>query len=141
MASEAGVGDEGLFDELVKGFSLTGSMPQSGSFPTKLKPAQISVQQLRDSAVWARKMIHASCRRISSDKEVAHAVYQETLQQLDDGWIKGPFTEAQLDAKYDNFWIPFKRSGSGSQRVRRSEPLMTSVSLINASVSSSTFWH
>ena len=135
MASEAGVGDEGLFEELVTGFSLTGSMPQSGSFPTKLKPAQISVQQLKESAVWARKMIHSSCRRISSDKEVALAVYQETLQQLEDGWVKGPFTEAQLDAKYDSCWIPSKRFGvRQGQKIRAVDDF--SEFLINASVSS-----
>ena len=119
MAHEAGVGDEGLFDEFVKGFSLTGSMPQSGSFPTRLKPAQISVQQLKESAVWARKMIHTSCRRIAGDKEIAQAVYQETLQQLEDGWVKGPFSEAQLDAKYDSCWIPSKRFGvKQGQKIR-----------------------
>ena len=135
MACEAGVGDEGLFEELVTGFSLTGSMPQSGSFPTKLKPAQISVQQLKESAVWARKMIHSSCRRISSDKEVAHAVYQETLQQLEDGWVKGPFTEDQLDTKYDSCWIPSKRFGvRQGQKIRAVDDF--SEFLINASVSS-----
>ena len=135
MADEAGVGDDSLFDELVKGFSLTGSMPQSGSFPTKLKPAQISVQQLKESAVWSRKMIHTSCRRISSDKEVAQAVYRETLQQLEDGWVKGPFTEAQLDAKYNNCWIPSKRFGvRQGQKIRAVDDF--SEFLINASVSS-----
>ena len=78
-------GDDGLFDELVKGFSLTGAMPESGTFPAKSRPAQISVQQLKESAVWSRKMIHTSCRRVASDKEIAHAVYQETL--LKPSWM------------------------------------------------------
>ena len=135
MASEAQVGDDGLFDELVKGFSLTGAMPESGTFPAKLRPAQISVQQLKESAVWARKMIHTSCRRVASDKEIAHAVYQETLQQLSDGWVKGPFTEAQLDAKYNNCWIPSKRFGvRQGQKIRAVDDF--SEFLVNASVSS-----
>ena len=135
MASEAQVGDDGLFDELVKGFSLTGAMPESGTFPAKLRPAQISVQQLKESAVWARKMIHTSCRRVASDKEIAHAVYQETLQQLSDGWVKGPFTEAQLDAKYNRCWIPSKRFGvRQGQKIRAVDDF--SEFLVNASVSS-----
>ena len=128
-------GDDGLFDELVKGFSLTGAMPESGTFPAKSRPAQISVQQLKESAVWSRKMIHTSCRRVASDKEIAHAVYQETLQQLSDGWVKGPFTEAQLDAKYNRCWIPSKRFGvQQGQKIRAVDDF--SEFLVNASVSS-----
>ena len=90
MAQEAGVGDDGLFDELTKGFSLTGAMSESKQFPTKLKPAMISVKQLRESAVWAKKMIHASCQKVAADKDIAKSVYDETMQQLADGWVKGP---------------------------------------------------
>lgn len=71
----------------------------------------ISVQQLKDSAVWAKKMIHASCRRIGSDSEMAKAVYEKTVQQLQDGWVKGPFTSLELDKKYADCWIPSKRFG------------------------------
>lgn len=91
MASDAGVGDETLFQELVDGFRLTGEMSQSRQLPAQLKPALISVQQLRESSVWARKMIHSSCRRVSADPEIARAVYEETRQQLHDGWVRGPF--------------------------------------------------
>ena len=108
---EAGVGDKGLFEEITQGFSLTGDMPESGQFPAKLKPAMISVQQLRDSAVWAKKMIQTSCKRVGSDAEVAQAVYDETVQQLADGWVKGPFSEKDLDLKYGGCWIPSKRFG------------------------------
>ncbi|CAL1143121.1 unnamed protein product [Cladocopium goreaui] len=89
MAADANVGDETLFQELTEGFRLTGEMPQSKQFPAKLKPAMISVQQLRESSVWAKKMIHSSCRRIGSDPEIAKAVFEETQQQLKDGWVRG----------------------------------------------------
>ena len=56
MAQEANVGDEHLFEELVRGFSLTGTMPESKQFPAKLKPAMISIKQLKDSAVWSKKI-------------------------------------------------------------------------------------
>ena len=111
MAADTNVGDETLFQELVEGFRLTGEMPESKQFPARLKPAMISVQQLRDSAVWAKKMIHASCRRVGADPEVAKAVHDETVQQLQDGWVKGPFTSSELDKKYSGCWIPSKRFG------------------------------
>lgn len=135
MALEAQVGDETLFDELVEGFSLTGDMPESKQFPTKLKPALISVQQLKESAVWAKKMIQSSCRRIALDEEVATAVYDETLQQLADGWVRGPFTEQQLDEKYNGCWVPSKRFGvKQGAKIRAVDDF--SEFLINASVSS-----
>ena len=40
--------------------------------------------------------------------EIAEAVYQETQQQLQDGWhwVNGPFSEQQLDDKFSGCWIP-----------------------------------
>ena len=133
MMEEAGVGDKGLFEELTQGFALTGDMPESGQFPAKLKPALISVQQLKDSAVWAKKMIQTSCKRVGSDAEVARAVYDETMQQLQDGWVKGPFSEHDLDLKYGGCWIPSKRFGvRQGQKVRAVDDF--SEFLVNASV-------
>jgi len=133
MAADANVGDETLFQELVEGFRLTGEMPESKQFPARLKPAMITVQQLKDSAVWAKKMIHASCRRVGSDPEVAKAVHEETLQQLQDGWVKGPFTSSELDLKYSGCWIPSKRFGvRQGNKIRAVDDF--SEFLINASV-------
>ena len=135
MAEEAKVGDKLLFDELTSGFRLTGTMPESSQFPAKLKPAAISVQQLRESAVWAKKMIFASCKRVGKDLEIAKAVHEETLQQLDDGWVNGPFSFEQLDRKYDGCWIPSKRFGvRQGKKVRAVDDF--SEFLINASVTS-----
>ena len=135
MASDAGVGDETLFSELSQGFRLTGVMPQSNQFPIQWKPAMISIDQLKDSSVWARKMTHSSCRRVGSDPEIAAAVYEETQQQLKDGWVKGPYTARQLDERYGGCWIPSKRFG-----VRQGEKIRAvddfSEFLINASVTS-----
>ena len=129
MCIDAKVGDESLFDELTQGFRLAGTifffalcclgkiprlagtMSDSGKFPRKLKPAGITVAQLRESSVWAKKMIHLSCRKVSADAEIAEAVYQETQQQLQDGWVKGPFSKRQLDDKFSGCWIPSKRFG------------------------------
>ena len=135
MARDANVGDENLFKELTEGFKLTGEMPQSHQFPAKLKPAMLSVQQLRESSVWAKKMIHSSCRRVGSDSEIAKAVYDETQQQLQDGWVLGPFTAQQLDDKYGGCWIPSKRFGvRQGNKIRAVDDF--SEFLVNASVTS-----
>jgi hypothetical protein len=111
MCNDAGVGDQTLFKELTEGFRLTGRICEAGQFPRKLRPAAITVKQLRDSAVWAKRMIYASCKRVASDPEIAEAVYQETLQQLHDGWVQGPFSMQQMDERHNGCWIPSKRFG------------------------------
>ena len=111
MCDDAGVGDQTLFRELTEGFKLTGRMCESGQFPKKLRPAAITVKQLKESAVWAKRMIYASCKRVASDHEIAEAVYQETMQQLQDGWVQGPFSMQQMDDRHDGCWSPWKRFG------------------------------
>jgi hypothetical protein len=86
-------------------------MCESGQFPKKLRPAAITVKQLKESAVWAKRMIYASCKRVASDPEIAEAVYQETMQQLQDGWVQGPFSMQQMDDRHNGCWIPSKRFG------------------------------
>ena len=109
MCSDAGVGDQNLVSrELTEGFKLTGRMCESGQFPKKLRPAAITVKQLKESAVWAKRMIYASCKRVASDPEIAEAVYQETMQQLQDGWVQGPFSMQQMDDRHNGCWIPEK---------------------------------
>ena len=110
MCADANVGDETLFEELTNGFRLTGRMHESGKFPKKLRPAGITVEQLRESSVWARK-IFSSTKKVAADPEIASAVYDETQQQLQDGWVKGPFSDEQLDRKFPKGWVPSKRFG------------------------------
>ena len=85
-----------MLEELTAGFRLTGPMKASGQFPRRIKLASITVQQLRDSSIWSKRMIYSSCKRVASDSEIAAAVFQETQQQLSDGWVKGPFTCSSL---------------------------------------------
>ena len=136
MCEDAMVGDPSLFQELTEGFRLTGQMKDSGQFPRRLKPASLTVQQLKDSSVWAKRMIHASCRKVATDPEIASAVFEETQQQLQDGWVVGPFTEAEMDQKFDGCWIPSKRFGvKQGGKVRAVDDF--SEFLVNASVTSS----
>ena len=85
--------------------------------------------------MWEKKKIHVSRRRVGSDPEGARAVFDETRQQLQDGWVRGPFSAAQLDQKYNGCWIPSKRFG-----VRQNNKIHAvddfSGFLVNASVTS-----
>ena len=135
MCEDAGVQDRSLFQEFTEGFKLTGLMQESGHFPRKLKPASLTVQQLRDSSTWAKRMIYASCKKVSAEPDVARAVYQETQQQLDDGWVLGPFTMEDMDRKFSGCWVPSKRFGvKQGEKVRAVDDF--SEFLVNASVTS-----
>ena len=92
------------------------------------------MQQLRESSVWARKATHASCRRVGNDPEIAAAVYEETMQQLADGWVTGPYTMEQLDNRHGGCWVPSKRFGvrQGPGKIRAVDDF--SEFLVNASV-------
>ena len=48
MLKEAGYPDPGVVDELINGTELVGTVPASGIFETKFKPADMSVAQLRN---------------------------------------------------------------------------------------------
>ncbi|CAE7852673.1 unnamed protein product, partial [Symbiodinium necroappetens] len=75
----------------------------------------------------------ASCKKASPDLDVARAVWAETLEQVEKSWMKGPFSWAEIEKKYNGCWIPSKRFGvAQSDKVRSVDDL--SEFLINSAV-------
>ncbi|CAE7412230.1 SEP2 [Symbiodinium sp. CCMP2592] len=133
MLLDAGVPDEHLFEDMVRGFRLTGPLEPSGLFPPKYKPASISVDELRRTASWSKHLIEAACRKASKDPNVARSVWEESLAQVKKGWLAGPFTWEQMDQKYGGTWVASKRFGvSQGDKVRAVDDL--SQFQVNASV-------
>ena len=78
----------------------------------RLKPAEPSVEVLRRSAKWAKHPVAGSCKRVGDNKDVAKAVWEETVSQRDAGLDQGPlFSVKELDEKFPEGWIPSKRFG------------------------------
>ena len=111
MMADAAIVDEKLFDELRQGFRLTGQLEPSGLFKPKFRPAELTVEELRRTSKWARHAVSGSCKRVGEDPTIAQAVWDETLSQCEAGWIKGPFSAEELNAKYPRGWVPSKRFG------------------------------
>lgn len=111
MMEDAGIVDCKLCEELRSGFPLTGQLESSGQFKPRFKPAELSVEELRRTSKWARHAAAGSCKRVGEDREVAAAVWDENIAQRDAGWIKGPFSAAELDEKFPGGWVPSKRFG------------------------------
>ncbi|CAE7480035.1 unnamed protein product, partial [Symbiodinium sp. CCMP2456] len=133
MLIDAGVPDENLFNDMVNGFRLTGTLEPSGLFPPKFKPAVISVAELKRSAAWSKHLIEGACRKASRDPDVARAVWKESLEQVGKGWLSGPFTWDQMDEKYGGAWVASKRFGvTQGDKVRAVDDL--SQFQVNASV-------
>ena len=51
--------------------------------------------------------------KIADDREVAEAVWAETLEQCADDkkWVQGPFDAEQITQRQGAHWIPAKRFG------------------------------
>ena len=133
MMQDAGVQDENLFEDMVNGFRLTGTLPPSGLFPPKYKPATVSVEELRRTSEWTKHLIEGACRKASQDPEVARAVWKESMEQVERGWLAGPYSWEQMEAKYGGQWVASKRFGvSQGDKVRAVDDL--SQFQVNASV-------
>eukprot|EP00435_Cladocopium_sp_Y103_P023589 s953_g5.t1 len=131
MMEDAGVVDENLFAELCNGFRLTGHLGASGQFRPRFKPAGMSVDELRRTSKWARHAIEGSCKRVAENPEVAAAVWDETVSQLDSGlddaaaaakymlsvstdsrdiWLPSPSGEFEHCGELHNTWSPHELS-------------------------------
>ena len=113
MMAEAGLCDEGLFEEMKDGFRLVGDLAPSGQFQQQFKPAALGIEQLRQTAKWSQKAVVASCRKVLQDSEIAQAVWPETLEQASEEkrWVKGPFSAAEISERHGADWVPSRRFG------------------------------
>ena len=130
LMSDAGVQDRELVADMASGFRLTGELRPSGLFPRQLKLTQ---DDLKATCRWSKHLVEASCRRAARDKEVAAKIWDETLEQKEKQWVKGPFSWSEINDKYKGEWIASKRFGVvQGEKIRGIDDL--SEFLVNASV-------
>ena len=95
MLAELDYPDLGVFDEIACGTGLAGSVPDSGLFEKVFRPCEITEEQLRSGAEHNRKSIFYSCRG-SGDQDVDKVVYEKTIEEVNSGWLRGPFEISSL---------------------------------------------
>ena len=107
-----------VFEGMHRGFSILGDIPPTGVFPADVgKTASMTEEGLRQEATAARRCLRAG-RPPQDDADVVEAVYAETLAEVERGWLRGPFSEEQLDARH-TWWVPCRRFGvSQGAKVR-----------------------
>ena len=86
---------ESLFNEICGGFNIVGKTTSSGCLRPRIVPASISVKELRKSSRWNRKAVIAACKS-SGDVAIDKLVMADTLEEVDKGWLRGPFCEEQV---------------------------------------------
>ncbi len=96
---QSGHEDERIVHDIAKGFDLTGVPTRSGAFLPKLRPREMSEDQLRKASVWINKAI-AGKSRAASDHEMAKAIDEETTKEVKRHWLEGPFTAEQLTSRF-----------------------------------------
>ena len=84
-----------VFDEVVAGVDLAGPAIPVPAFEPCFKPAKVSVAELAQSAQASRTAMLATVR-FSGDPEIDAAVFAKTIEELDCGWLEGPFEPSDL---------------------------------------------
>ena len=89
MLKHYGYPDLGVVEELKAGASLTGDVTETGMLPFKFTPALLTDDALRVHSALRREQILAEPRG-SGDPEVDKAVWDQTLVEKEQGWLRGP---------------------------------------------------
>jgi len=95
LMEDAAHGDSDLVDQLVCGFDLTGSLPESQVFARKLRPATMSCVELRRISELCR---HNMLQTVvsSGDPDLDGQLYAATLKEVNKGFLTGPVKPSDL---------------------------------------------
>ena len=103
-------GAERLVDSMAKGFSVAGRVPATGIFPRRPLEAKSDLASLKRGARASQDLVFAAIRSAPREPDMDTEVYGKTLDEVEKGWLRGPVSRDQLDAKY-GWWVPAKRFG------------------------------
>ena len=118
MLQHYGYPDMSVFDEVTEGVSLVGDAPFVPMFDSSFKPAKMTVPELKASAPSARKSLFASVRS-SGDADIDREVFQKTQDELECGWLTGPYNFCDLPSDaVVNRRFGIKQSSGDSFKVR-----------------------
>ena len=122
LAARVGWPDQGVFESLRSGFELVGSLEHTGVFAKDLRPGSDSVGSFVDSFKFLKPALLgkvASSRCGALEREV----WDKTLEEVQEGFLSGPFREEEVDSMLGPAWVPVRRFGAeqssaGKRKVR-----------------------
>ena len=95
MLTYHGYPDVEVFDEVVQGIELSGNTCYVPSFEVGFKPAKITEAELATTARASRIGLLASVRS-SGDEFIDSEVFAKILEELECGWLEGPYPPDNL---------------------------------------------
>ena len=98
-----------LIHLLTVGFPVAGTYPQSEVLPASPRTAALNLTDLWRMAKELQEKLLAR-PGASDDADLDAEVFTSTLSEVDKGWLKGPFTSADLTARL-GCWVPSRRFG------------------------------
>ena len=90
--------DMGVFEEFSSGSTLVGEAQATNLWPRRFSPATMTVSELRRNAELERPNLVCPWN-ISADPELWQSVWDQTLQEVDDGFLVGPFDLADVPSQ------------------------------------------
>ena len=108
MLQDVNYDDMGVVDLLTMGVKLVGTLPKIGIWRPDDRRAKITIKAALHGAADAKKEIgkNFSGRWADIDRELVDCTYQE----VEDGHLLGPFTEAEIDKRLGSrAWLPARR--------------------------------
>ena len=99
LLSDTAFPDLQLIEDVRSGIEVIGPAEWSPVFKRGYCPPQMTPEQWQAQAIWRRKAAISTCKP-SGDPAVDDALWTQSLEERDEGWIKGPFLdEAQVSAE------------------------------------------
>ena len=100
--------DMGIVAMIKQGIPLAGEHDMPPSYPPDWKPATSSVQELLETSTWRRCSLQPSADGESDDVE--QKLHQASLEEVEAGHLKGPFSKDQIDSQFgEGQWLFTKR--------------------------------
>lgn len=110
LLEHTGFPDDSLVREVRQGIEVVGASAWSPVFKRGYSAPEMTETQWQAQAVWRRKAAMAACKQ-GDDPELADSLWQQTLDESQAGWIKGPFmSEEDVSAELGVAdWVCTKR--------------------------------
>ena len=103
--------DEEVFKHLKEGFPLVGESSPSGIFDVDRKPASLTRSELFQHAKYLKPTLWAKVANSKLDDAACHIWNATQEELLDKGWLTGPYSWEELQARFPDGWLPVRRFG------------------------------
>ena len=117
MLKSIGYEDHQLTKDLCEGLRITGNVDITGKFAVDFRPAQLEVEDLwrvakaSQADVAGKIPAHMRGDAMHDGITVAQHVWRSTKMEVEKGWLEGPFSKLQVEAKVGKLWTPSRRFG------------------------------